>query len=127
MAATSQTTSAADFLPSQRTLASLARAARTCQGCPLYARATQTVFGEGPESARVIFVGERPGDSEARAGRPFVGPAGRLFDQLLAQAGIARDRIYVTNAVKHFKWTPRGKRRLHAKPSSRQITPVPPC
>jgi uracil-DNA glycosylase len=121
MAAISQTTSAADFLPSRRTLASLERAARTCQGCPLYAQATQTVFGEGPDSARVIFVGEQPGDTEDRAGRPFVGPAGRLFDQLLAQAGIAREQIYVTNAVKHFKWTPRGKRRLHAKPSSREI------
>lgn len=121
MVATSKTTSAADFLPSRRTLASLARAARTCQGCPLYARATQTVFGEGPDSARAIFVGEQPGDAEDRAGRPFVGPAGRLFDQLLAQAGISRERIYVTNAVKHFKWAPRGKRRLHAKPSSREI------
>src|SRR5262245_43875637 len=121
MAARLLDTSAADYLPKGRTIASLARAAGNCQGCPLYSRATQTVFGEGPGSAAVIFVGEQPGDVEDREGRPFVGPAGRLFDQLLAEAGIDRDEIYVTNAVKHFKWTPRGKRRLHAKPSSREI------
>jgi uracil-DNA glycosylase family protein len=122
MAAQLLETSAADYLPKRRSLASLARAARDCQGCPLYSRATQTVFGEGPATARVIFVGEQPGDVEDRNGRPFVGPAGRLFDELLAAVGIVRDEVYVTNSVKHFKWTPRGKRRLHAKPSSREIT-----
>ena len=121
MAASSLETSAADYLPTRRTLASLERAARQCQGCPLFARATQTVFGEGPAGARAIFVGEQPGDVEDRQGRPFVGPAGKLLDKLLAEAGIRRSDVYVTNAVKHFKWTPRGKRRLHAKPSSREI------
>jgi DNA polymerase len=121
MAAPSLETSAADYLPTRRTLASLERAARQCQGCPLFARATQTVFGDGPASARAIFVGEQPGDVEDRQGRPFVGPAGKLLDNLLAETGIRRSDIYVTNAVKHFKWTPRGKRRLHAKPSSREI------
>jgi len=121
MAASSLETSAADYLPTRRTLASLERAARQCQGCPLFARATQTIFGEGPAGARAIFVGEQPGDVEDRQGRPFVGPAGKLLDKLLAEAGIRRSDIYVTNAVKHFKWTPRGKRRLHAKPSSREI------
>jgi uracil-DNA glycosylase family protein len=121
MAAPSLPASAAEFLPAHRTIASLAKAARQCQGCPLYDRATQTVFGEGPTGARAIFVGEQPGDVEDRQGRPFVGPAGKLFDKMLAEAGIDRSDIYVTNAVKHFKWTPRGKRRLHAKPTSREI------
>lgn len=112
---------AADFLPTRTTLPALRRAAAKCEGCPLFARATQTVFGEGPESAAVVFVGEQPGDFEDRDGRPFVGPAGKLFDRLLGEVGIERERVYVTNAVKHFKWTPRGKRRLHAKPSSREI------
>jgi DNA polymerase len=113
--------SAADFLPPRRTLNTLRRAAAECQGCPLFARATQTVFGEGAASARAVFVGEQPGDEEDTAGRPFVGPAGRLLDRLLADVGIPREEVYVTNAVKHFKWEPRGKRRLHAKPSSREI------
>jgi len=117
----SATTSAAEFLPHRRNLPSLRKAAETCRGCPLYANATQTVFGEGPNTARAVFVGEQPGDVEDRAGRPFVGPAGRLFDELLDAAGIDRRQIYVTNAVKHFKWKPQGKRRLHAKPSSREI------
>jgi uracil-DNA glycosylase len=112
---------AAAFLPAKRDLKSLAAAAAQCEGCPLFARATQTVFGEGPRSAHAIFVGEQPGDAEDRQGQPFVGPAGQLFNKLLAEAGIERERIYVTNAVKHFKWEPRGKRRLHGKPNSREI------
>jgi uracil-DNA glycosylase family protein len=112
---------AADFLPARTTLPAMRRAAAKCEGCPLFARATQTVFGEGPAAAAVVFVGEQPGDAEDLAGRPFVGPAGKLFDRILGEAGIERERVYVTNAVKHFKWTPRGKRRLHAKPSSREI------
>ncbi|MGH7194607.1 MAG: UdgX family uracil-DNA binding protein [Candidatus Saccharimonadales bacterium] len=114
--------SAADFLPARKTLAALTRAARDCQGCDLYQRATQTVFGAGSAKARMILVGEQPGDQEDLQGKPFVGPAGRLLDEALAAAGIARSDVYLTNAVKHFKWTPRGKRRLHAKPGSREIT-----
>jgi uracil-DNA glycosylase len=95
--------------------------AADCTRCDLYKHATQTVFGEGPTGATILFVGEQPGDQEDLAGRPFVGPAGRLFDASLEEAGIDRARVYVTNAVKHFKWTPRGKRRLHSKPSSREI------
>jgi len=87
----------------------------------LFANATQTVFGSGPARAEVVMVGEQPGDVEDRQGKPFVGPAGRLLDQMLAEAGIPRQRVYLTNAVKHFKWTPRGKRRLHGKPNSREI------
>src|SRR5687768_2756950 len=121
MAARPLEISAADFLPRRHDLASLRRAAQKCQGCPLYANATQTVFGEGPATARLVLVGETPGDAEDKAGRPFVGPAGKLLDKALAEAGIPRAKVYVTNAVKHFKWTPRGTRRLHAKPSSREI------
>ncbi|HEY2415654.1 MAG TPA: UdgX family uracil-DNA binding protein [Pirellulaceae bacterium] len=109
------------FLPSKHDLSSLREAAKHCEGCPLYANATQTVFGSGPARADVVMVGEQPGDVEDRQGKPFVGPAGRLLDQMLAEAGIDRSRVYVTNAVKHFKWTPRGKRRLHGKPNSREI------
>ncbi len=116
------TTSAADFLPESIHLSALERAAEQCRGCPLYRRATQTVFGEGPESAPVVLVGEQPGDEEDRQGRPFVGPAGRLLDEVLEEAGIDRDEVYVTNAVKHFKWEPRGTRRLHVKPSARETT-----
>jgi len=112
---------AAAFLPAKHDLTSLREAAKQCEGCPLYANATQTVFGAGPVSADVVMVGEQPGDVEDRQGKPFVGPAGRLLDQLLAEAGIPRQQVYVTNVVKHFKWTPRGKRRLHGKPSSREI------
>ena len=122
MAASRSAKSAADFLPDSLELDDLARAARHCRGCELYRRATQTVFGEGPVTARVIFVGEQPGDEEDRQGRPFVGPAGRLLDDVLAEVGIERDDVYVTNAVKHFKWEPRGARRLHSKPSSREMT-----
>jgi uracil-DNA glycosylase family protein len=112
---------AADFLPRKRTLKTLRDAARSCKGCDLYKNATQTVFGEGPAGANVMFVGEQPGDQEDRQGRPFVGPAGRLLNKALAEADIPRDRVYVTNAVKHFKWIWRGKRRLHQKPSIRQV------
>jgi uracil-DNA glycosylase len=114
--------SAADFLPTHRTLKALREAARSCKGCDLYKNATQTVFGEGPPNASVVFVGEQPGDQEDRQGHPFVGPAGRLFDKVLADAQIPRGQVYVTNAVKHFKFIWRGKRRLHQKPSIRQVT-----
>jgi uracil-DNA glycosylase family protein len=113
--------SAADFLPTHRTLKILQEAARSCKGCDLYKNATQTVFGEGPSNASVVFVGEQPGDQEDRQGRPFVGPAGRLLDKALAAARISREQVYVTNAVKHFKWIWRGKRRLHQKPVVRQV------
>lgn len=113
--------SAADFLPRTRSLTAARRAAADCRGCPLWQRATQTVFGEGLRRARLMLVGEMPGDREDLAGKPFVGPAGQLLDRALADATIARDQAYVTNAVKHFKWEPRGKRRLHAKPSAREI------
>lgn len=116
---------ARDFLPDQPrpTLTTLRTAAEDCRGCDLYRRATQTVFGEGARRARIMFVGEQPGDNEDRAGRPFVGPAGALLDRALADADIPRKEIYVTNAVKHFKWTPapRGKKRIHAKPNYQQI------
>jgi DNA polymerase len=95
--------------------------ARRCTRCPLYKTGTQTVFGEGPAKARIIMIGEQPGDQEDLAGRPFVGPAGKLLDKALAEAEIERDDVYVTNAVKHFKWKPAGKRRLHQKPNSREI------
>jgi uracil-DNA glycosylase len=114
--------SAQKFLPQQRTIAALSSAARTCKGCDLYKRATQTVFGEGTADGGLMLVGEQPGDREDLEGRPFVGPAGRLLDEVLEEAGIVRDRTWVTNAVKHFKWEPRGKRRLHKKPSARELT-----
>jgi uracil-DNA glycosylase len=113
--------SAADFLPEHLTVPELREAAQGCRGCPLYQRATQTVFGEGQVRARAVMVGEQPGDEEDLAGRPFVGPAGRLLDELMAAAGLPRDQVYVTNAVKHFKWTPRGKRRIHQKPGSAEV------
>jgi len=103
------------------TLAKLARAAETCRACPLWKNATQVVFGEGPAKARIVIVGEQPGDQEDLAGRPFVGPAGKLLDRALAAAGLDRSEVYVTNAVKHFKWKPSGKRRLHAKPNAREM------
>jgi uracil-DNA glycosylase len=104
------------FLPERLTLPALREAASGCEGCDLYLAATQTVFGEGPKSARVVFVGEQPGDAEDLSGRPFVGPAGKLFDRALAAAGLDRKAAYVTNAVKHFSFEPRGKARLHKKP-----------
>ncbi|HET7595937.1 MAG TPA: UdgX family uracil-DNA binding protein [Burkholderiales bacterium] len=97
------------------------RDARGCRACPLWHDATQTVFGEGAAAAALMFVGEQPGDSEDRRGRPFVGPAGRMLDRALAEAGIDRQRVYVTNAVKHFKFVPRGKRRMHKKPADAEI------
>jgi DNA polymerase len=99
----------------------LAQAADGCRGCDLYKTATQAVFGEGPRDAPLMLVGEQPGDQEDLAGKPFVGPAGRMLDRGLAEVGIERRQVYVTNAVKHFKWVPRGKRRLHAKPSAREV------
>src|SRR4029453_12216761 len=105
----------------KRILTGLAAEAAGCTRCPLYRNATQTVFGQGPANAPVMLVGEQPGDSEDRAGLPFVGPAGRILDRALAEAGIARKRVYVTNAVKHFKNVPRGKRRIHQRPNAYEI------
>jgi uracil-DNA glycosylase family protein len=102
-------------------IAAVGRDAAGCRACPLWANATQTVFGEGPSDADVVFVGEQPGDQEDRAGRPFVGPAGQLLDRAMAEAGVDRSRVFVTNAVKHFKFEPRGKRRLHKKPNAGEI------
>jgi DNA polymerase len=113
--------SAAPFVPKTTRLRVLGAAAHECRGCDLYKTATQVVFGEGPQAARVMFVGEQPGDQEDRQGMPFVGPAGALLDKALADAGIPRDEVYVTNAVKHFKWEPRGKRRIHKKPRISEI------
>ncbi|MGH7907180.1 MAG: UdgX family uracil-DNA binding protein [Candidatus Binataceae bacterium] len=113
--------SAADFLPADQNLTSLKDAAVNCRGCDLWREATQTVFGEGLAKARMIMVGEQPGDKEDLAGKPFVGPAGRLLDRALDEAGIARQEVYVTNAVKHFKWQARGKLRIHKKPGAREI------
>jgi uracil-DNA glycosylase len=113
--------SAAEFLPASRSLKALREAAETCRGCDLYKDATQTVFGEGRSSARLMLVGEQPGDKEDLEGEPFVGPAGRLLDKALEEAGIDRGEAYVTNAVKHFKWKPRGKRRLHQTPRAGEI------
>jgi DNA polymerase len=100
----------------------LRKEAAGCRACHLWEQATQTVFGEGPEEAEVMMVGEVPGDREDIEGRPFVGPAGRLLDQSLERAGIPRDDVYMTNVVKHFKWRPRGKRRIHQKPNAEEIT-----
>jgi uracil-DNA glycosylase len=113
--------SARRFLPSEADLEKLKEAAAGCTACPLHERGTQTVFGEGRPGARVMLVGEQPGDQEDLKGRPFVGPAGQLLDWALEKAGIDRSQAYVTNVVKHFKWVPRGKRRIHSKPSSMEI------
>jgi uracil-DNA glycosylase family protein len=110
-----------DLIPDRPTLKAVRDAARGCQACDLYKRGTQTVFGEGPGRAEVMMVGEQPGDAEDLAGHPFVGPAGKLLDRALAEAGIDRGVVYVTNVVKHFKWEPRGKRRIHAKPNGAEI------
>jgi uracil-DNA glycosylase family protein len=112
---------AAALIPDHPSLSTLSRIARTCQACDLWQTATQTVFGEGPRTAKAIFVGEQPGNEEDLVGHPFVGPAGRLLDGALAEAGIDRSEAYVTNVVKHFKWEPRGKRRIHAKPNAQEI------
>ena len=114
--------SAAAFLPQEIALPALREAAAGCKGCHLWQLGTQTVFGEGLESALVMLVGEQPGDQEDKAGKPFVGPAGRLLDKALADAGIDRSATYLTNAVKHFKWQARGKRRIHQKPTWAEIT-----
>src|SRR3989441_4845640 len=107
--------------PATSSLAEVREAASGCTACHLYKRATQTVFGEGPKHASIMLVGEQPGDYEDVAGKPFVGPAGKIMDRALEEAGIDRSQVYVTNAVKHFKWEPRGKRRIHQKPNSREI------
>ncbi|HYU38365.1 MAG TPA: UdgX family uracil-DNA binding protein [Acidimicrobiia bacterium] len=104
-----------------RTLDDLRREAASCQSCDLHKLGTQTVFGEGPEDADLMLMGEQPGDQEDKAGHPFVGPAGRILDRALVEAEIERDRVYVTNAVKHFKWKPQGKVRLHQKPNAKEI------
>ena len=108
-------------VPTTSRLFKVRAASRGCRNCPLWKNATQTVFGEGESSARIMLIGEQPGDQEDREGRPFVGPAGELLDRALTEAGIARSDCYVTNAVKHFKWEPRGKRRIHKKPSPREV------
>ena len=108
-------------VPATASLADVRAAACECTACHLYKHATQTVFGEGPSGAPIMLVGEQPGDYEDVAGKPFVGPAGKIMDQALEEAGIDRSDVYVTNAVKHFKWEPRGKRRIHKKPNSREI------
>lgn len=122
-AAARKAPSAAPFLPSRRTLPNLQSAAAKCKGCDLWKNATQTVFGEGPTPAQVMFIGEQPGDQEDRQGHPFVGPAGKFLDEALVEAGIDRSEVYVTNAVKHFKWeaAQRGKRRIHKKPRHSEI------
>lgn len=114
-------TTAADYLPEQKNLSALRRAASSCRGCGLYRNATQTVFGEGLVKSRMMVVGEIPGDQEDRQGHPFVGPAGKLLDEAFEAAAIQRRDIFVTNAVKHFKWEQRGKRRLHKKPLQSEI------
>ena len=114
--------SAESFVPPRPTLNKLRAAAAECTGCDLYKFGTQTVFGEGKSSSLIMFIGEQPGDKEDLTGRPFVGPAGALLDKALEEAGIDRSKVYVTNAVKHFKWEPRGKRRIHKKPNSMEIT-----
>jgi uracil-DNA glycosylase len=110
-----------DLLPDRPTLAAVRGAAAGCKACDLYLRGTQTVFGEGPSRAKIMLVGEQPGDAEDTAGHPFVGPAGRLLDRALEDAGIDRREVYLTNVVKHFKWEPRGKRRIHAKPNASEV------
>jgi uracil-DNA glycosylase len=126
MARGAATGSAADFLPAELSLPALREAAAGCRGCHLWQVGTQTVFGEGSREAVAMFVGEQPGDQEDRAGKPFVGPAGRLFDEALEAAAIDRASVYVTNAVKHFKWTARGKRRIHQKPNASEVAACKP-
>jgi uracil-DNA glycosylase len=120
------TGSAADYLPESLSLSALREAAADCRACPLWRTGTQTVFGEGLKRSEVMLVGEQPGDREDREGRPFVGPAGRLLDEALEEAGIDRSLAYVTNVVKHFKWQAKGKRRIHAKPSWSEQTACKP-
>lgn len=113
--------SAESLIPPNPTLRSLREAAAGCKSCPLWENATQTVFGEGPQGATIMLIGEQPGNDEDLEGHPFVGPAGKLLDEALAEAGIDRGRVYVTNVVKHFKWQRQGKRRIHEKPKEREI------
>jgi len=113
--------SAYELIPERPTILKLWQAAQRCTACDLYKKATQAVLGVGPKDASAFFIGEQPGDQEDLAGKPFVGPAGRVLDEALVEAGIPREEVFVTNAVKHFKWEPRGKRRLHAKPSLGEI------
>jgi len=122
MARDKSETSAADFFPERKSLKAFREAAADCKGCDLWKRGTQTVFGEGARHAEVMFIGEQPGNEEDLTGHPFVGPAGRLFNEALAEAGIDRRKTYVTNVVKHFKWEPRGKRRIHKKPNAHEIS-----
>jgi uracil-DNA glycosylase len=114
-------TSAEDFFPSRKSIKAFRKAAADCKACDLWKRGTQTVFGEGAGRAEIVFVGEQPGNEEDLSGKPFVGPAGRLLDEALIEAGIDRTQTYVTNVVKHFKWEPRGKRRIHKKPNAGEI------
>lgn len=116
-----QPITAESFLPPRRNMRALKEAASHCQGCPLYRTGTQTVFGEGLTTARLFLVGEQPGNEEDLQGKPFVGPAGKVLDKALQAAGIPRELAYVTNAVKHFKWQPSGKRRLHKKPNGKEV------
>ncbi len=120
------TGSAADFFPPRLTLPQMREAAQSCRGCELYCNATQAVFGEGPKDAIVMFVGEQPGDAEDRAGKPFVGPSGQMLDDMMERGGIPREQAYVTNAVKHFKFEQRGKRRMHSTPSAREVAACKP-
>jgi uracil-DNA glycosylase len=122
MASRTGQTTAAVFIPQRFTLEQLRVRAASCTACDLYKRGTQTVFGEGRSNARIVFVGEQPGDQEDIQGRPFVGPAGKLLDRALVQAGVDLNDVYVTNIVKHFKWEPRGKKRIHKKPNAIEIT-----
>ena len=121
MALKTDVPTARPWIPQKPTLPKLIAASKQCEGCDLYKHATQTVFGAGPANAAVIMIGEQPGDSEDREGAPFVGPAGKLLDKALIEAGVDREQVYVTNAVKHFKFEPRGKRRIHAKPNAIEI------
>jgi uracil-DNA glycosylase family protein len=114
-------TTAAEFIPEHPTLRALREEVQRCRGCDLYRYASQAVFGEGPRSARIVLVGEQPGDEEDRQGHPFVGPAGKLLNRALEEAGIQRSEVYVTNAVKHFKFEERGKRRIHKKPRVSEV------
>ena len=119
-------TTSTPLIPPNPSIPKLTEAARGCKACDLWKRGTQTVFGEGARNARVMFVGEQPGDKEDLLGKPFVGPAGKLLDKCLEAAGIDRSEVYVTNAVKHFKWEPRGKRRIHKKPNALEIAACSP-
>jgi uracil-DNA glycosylase family protein len=113
--------SAFEFIPERPTIPKLWQAAQDCKACDLYKNATQAVLGVGPKAAAALFVGEQPGDQEDLAGQPFIGPAGRVLDEALVEAGIPREEVFVTNAVKHFKWEPRGKKRIHAKPTMGEV------